>query len=102
METVSSYSAANRLAVKVERYRVTSDYEPNEIVSEFVREQVEDFSNSLGYQIAEFGVDLDCKFESLRGKETNIGNFLADIMRTEYLSDFCIFTSGSVRLNQVI
>jgi hypothetical protein len=71
-------------------------------VEEFVMEQVEDFNKALGFQIAEFGVDLDCKFEHLRGQETNIGNFLADIMRTEYLSDFCILTSGSVRLNQVI
>lgn len=38
-----SYSASNRLAVRVERYRVTSEYESNEIVEEFVKEQVEDF-----------------------------------------------------------
>lgn len=52
--------------------------------------------------MAYFGVDLKADVPSLRSSETNIGNMFSDIMRTEYSSDFAIFTSGSVRGSGVI
>jgi hypothetical protein len=38
----------------------------------------------LNYQIGYFGVDLDGLCEDDRTTETNLGNFIADVFRTQY------------------
>ena len=45
---------------------------------------------------------MDCTFEKLRGEETQIGNFLADLMMTEHMTDFALLSSGSCRLNEIV
>jgi len=45
---------------------------------------------------------LTCLFEKLRTEETNIGNFFADLLATEYEADFGMMTGGAIRLNEVI
>ena len=38
----------------------------------------------------------------MRTGETNFGNFVADLMRTEFATDFAMLNTGSCRLNQLI
>ena len=47
-------------------------------------------------------VDLEARDDFMRTQETNFGNFLADLMRTEYSTDFAIVNTGTFRLNQLI
>ena len=48
-------------------------------------------------------VDLEGRFEHIRTKETNLGNMLADLFRTEWSdTDFCLLNSGCMRSNMVI
>lgn len=42
-------------------------------------------------------VDLDTRFSQVRTKETNYGNFLADLVRLYFDSDCCIINSGAIR-----
>jgi 2',3'-cyclic-nucleotide 2'-phosphodiesterase (5'-nucleotidase family) len=47
-------------------------------------------------------VDLDGRFDFVRTSETNISNFIADILYTEYPNtDFALINSGSLRSNSV-
>ena len=47
-------------------------------------------------------VSLESRFEILRGAETNLGNMIADIFRTEYdNTDVALLPSGSLRNNCV-
>jgi len=47
-------------------------------------------------------VDLDCRFSSIRTQETNIGNFVADVMRDSLKADAAILNSGSLRADAIV
>ena len=58
----------------------------------------EKMAHSIGY--------IDCNLESrdvvIRANETNYGNFVADLIRTEYYCDFGMINSGTFRKNAII
>ena len=78
------------------------DYPPNKEVLEHENEYLKKFQKELQNTIGWSGVDLEARDEFLRKQETNFGNLLADLMRTEYQTDFAIVNTGSIRLNQLI
>ncbi|KAF2864293.1 5'-nucleotidase [Piedraia hortae CBS 480.64] len=51
----------------------------------------------LGYTAA----PLDSRFTTVRLKESNIGNFVCDLMRFHYNADCCIIAAGTIRGDQV-
>lgn len=51
----------------------------------------------LGYTIA----PLDARFRTVRLKESNMGNFICDLMRSHYFGDCCIVASGTIRGDQI-
>lgn len=56
----------------------------------------------MGHTVGYLGIDLESQDSIIRREETNFGNFIADLMRTEYATDFAIVNSGSFRKNAVI
>lgn len=52
----------------------------------------------IGYTDAE----LDTRFSQVRTKETNYGNFMADLARAYYDADCCVINSGSIRNDLLI
>jgi len=51
----------------------------------------------LGYT----NIELDAKSTSVRSKETNVGNFLCDLVRDTTKADCCIIHGGSLRSDMV-
>jgi 5'-nucleotidase len=51
----------------------------------------------LGYTVS----PLDARFTTVRLKESNIGNFVCDLMRNYYGGDCCIIASGTIRGDQI-
>lgn len=51
----------------------------------------------LGYTAA----PLDARFTTVRLKESNMGNFICDLMRSHYGGDCCIMAAGTIRGDQV-
>ncbi|KAK5367100.1 hypothetical protein LTR20_007509 [Exophiala xenobiotica] len=51
----------------------------------------------LGYTAA----PLDARFTTVRLKESNLGNFVCDIMRLHYSGDCCLVAAGTIRGDQV-
>lgn len=51
----------------------------------------------IGYTLA----PLDARFTTVRLKESNIGNFVCDLMRFHYDADCCIMASGTIRGDQI-
>ncbi|KNC96618.1 uncharacterized protein SPPG_08200 [Spizellomyces punctatus DAOM BR117] len=47
-------------------------------------------------------VELECRSVVGRTMETNMGNFLADILRAYYSCDIAVVNSGSIRCNKII
>lgn len=48
-----------------------------------------------------FAVDVDGRFKSSRNKETNLGSFVADILRASTHADLAILNSGTFRSDRV-
>ena len=44
---------------------------------------------------------LDARFTTVRLKESNMGNFVCDLMKLHYDADCCIMAAGTVRGDQV-
>ena len=67
---------------------------------------VKEFGSALGQQldkvIAYSLVDLDVRFASIRTKETNVGNFIADVMRAVTNADVAVLNSGTLRADAVV
>ena len=51
----------------------------------------------LGYTLA----PLDARFTTVRLKESNMGNFICDLMRSHYSGDCCIMAAGTIRGDQI-
>ena len=45
--------------------------------------------------------EVDTMFESIRNKETFIGNLLSDIFRIEVGADVCMLNSGCIRADRI-
>lgn len=56
----------------------------------------------MGHTVGYIGVDLESRDSVIRREETNFGNMITDLMRTEYTTDFGMCNSGSFRKNAVI
>lgn len=52
--------------------------------------------------IGETAIDLDARFQSIRTKETNIGNFVTDVMRHQLHADLAVLNSGTLRADAVM
>jgi 5'-nucleotidase len=52
---------------------------------------------SIGYTLA----PLDARFTTVRLKESNLGNFVCDLMRSHYSTDCCIMAGGTIRGDQI-
>lgn len=48
-----------------------------------------------------FSVDLDGRFSSIRTSETNLGNFVCDIMMAATNADVAILNSGTLRSDRI-
>ena len=53
----------------------------------------------MNVYIGSTGEKLEARFSRLRTEETNLGNFIADVMRTEFQTDFAISHAGALRAN---
>ena len=72
---------------------VPRDKEMKKVVLELTKEENKRLLQPVGYS----GVDLNAVFAYIRQEETNICNFLGDVVNFINKSDCTIFNSGSVR-----
>ena len=52
-------------------------------------------------ELGDFAVDLDGRFSSIRTSETNLGNFICDILMAATSADICILNSGTFRSDRI-
>lgn len=57
----------------------------------------EKLGKPIGYTLS----PLDARFCTVRSEESNLGNFVCDLMRTHYDGDCCIMASGTIRGDQI-
>ena len=69
-----------------------------EVVQRFGKKVIADMARVIG----ETSVALEGRFEKIRGEETNLANFIADVVRAVYHCDAALFNAGTLRADSVI
>lgn len=69
--------------------------------AKLVKELTSKLQKSLSKPIGWTAMPLDARFSTVRMKESNIGNFVCDIMRTHHHADCSIMASGTIRGDQI-
>lgn len=77
------------------------DYKPDEELKKKLDKFVKTIDDKMGKVLGHFSCDLDGRFASIRKYETNLGNFVTDIMLASTHADLAILNSGTLRSDRV-
>eukprot|EP00295_Goniomonas_pacifica_P048322 CAMPEP_0175908896 /NCGR_PEP_ID=MMETSP0108-20121206/6829_1 /TAXON_ID=195067 ORGANISM="Goniomonas pacifica, Strain CCMP1869" /NCGR_SAMPLE_ID=MMETSP0108 /ASSEMBLY_ACC=CAM_ASM_000204 /LENGTH=869 /DNA_ID=CAMNT_0017230955 /DNA_START=3 /DNA_END=2610 /DNA_ORIENTATION=- len=97
-----TFEEGSRPRFDITPFEVTSTIDENAAVKAVVDEFTEQLKEKMESRVGETDVDLDCRFASIRTKETNVGNFVADVMRQEMHVDVALLNSGTLRADAVL
>ncbi|KAI1183048.1 Metallo-dependent phosphatase-like protein [Nemania serpens] len=87
--------------IDITRRDVTSEITEHKPTSELVEKLTANLKAALQKPIGYTAAPLDARFRTVRLEESNIANFVCDIMRHHYSGDCCIMASGTVRGDQI-
>jgi len=76
---------------------IREDPEMLEITANLTASLKSKLEKPLGYTAA----PLDARFTTVRLKESNLGNFVCDLMRAHYSGECCIMAAGTIRGDQI-
>ncbi|KAJ4257505.1 hypothetical protein NW762_008629 [Fusarium torreyae] len=83
------------------RRDIVSSIEEDEPTLKLVDELVSKLNQSLAKPVGYTATPLDARFSTVRLKESNIGNFVCDVMRQHHNADCTIMASGTIRGDQI-
>jgi len=88
----------NEVVIKVQEVEVTStEFFEDEGLKTKLDKYSEVIEGKMDTVLGQFSCDLDGRFASIRTQETNLGNFVCDIMIASTHSDLAILNSGTLR-----
>jgi 5'-nucleotidase len=83
------------------RRDVVSEIERDPPTVELVEKLTSSLKSKLEKPIGYTAAPLDARFRTVRLQESNIGNFVCDLMRFYYQADCCIMAAGTIRGDQI-
>jgi 2',3'-cyclic-nucleotide 2'-phosphodiesterase (5'-nucleotidase family) len=83
------------------RRDIVSSIEEDPSTLKTVDELTSKLNQSLARPIGYTATPLDARFSTVRLKESNIGNFVCDVMRQHHGADCTIMASGTIRGDQI-
>lgn len=89
------------ITVKIQKIPINSNVPQDPTVEKMLnpyKEKVEDFMLKPLFKL---GTDLNVLYSNVRTQETEIGNFLCDLMRREYACDCAFLNSGNIRADKI-
>jgi len=92
-----SFTSDNKFCLDVQRIEITSDIPEDPTVKLTVDKFVGLLNVMMEETIGELEVELDGRFSSMRTRETNLGNFVTDIILNVTEVDCVILNSGTLR-----
>ena len=95
-------SISKGLTYLVQKVSIDEAFEPDQAIQAHVKEYSDKLSKDLDIPIGFTAVELEGRFEYLRSQETNLSNFVADLMRYETGSEAAILNCGALRTNGII
>mmetsp|Transcript_18657 Transcript_18657/g.18328 ORF Transcript_18657/g.18328 Transcript_18657/m.18328 type:complete len:389 (-) Transcript_18657:38-1204(-) len=91
-----------KIIMSCEKTIITSEFEPEETLQAVADGFWEELNEKMDRPAGVTGVELDARFAEIRCRETNIANFVADVVRHATGTDCAIFNSGSFRMDSII
>lgn len=86
---------------RIERRDIISSIPEDEETLKVVGQLTEKLKTKLEKPVGYTLEPLDARFTTVRLKESNMGNFVCDLMRYYYDSDCCIMAGGTIRGDQI-
>ena len=86
---------------KIEKIIIDSAVEEKLEIKAIVGTYLEKIEAQMGNSLGQISVDLEGRFSYIRRQETNLGNFVCDIMLSAINADCVILNSGSFRSDMV-
>lgn len=83
------------------RRDVTSSIAEDDPTQKLVGELTSKLNQSLAKPVGWTATPLDARFSTVRLKESNIGNFVCDVMRQHHHADCTIMAAGTIRADQI-
>ena len=90
-----------RFSISCKRVSITSDIPEAKDVAAIVSNYQALMGSHMDRPMGVSFVDLDARFDSVRSRETNVGNLFADIMRLGLETDIAFLNGGTIRSDQV-
>ena len=84
-----------------EKVNITSKFAPMPDLAQHVKEYAEELKKFEQKIAVVSEVDIEARFSRIRTEETNIGNWTADLIRTEMDTDIALVNTGTIRANGV-
>lgn len=86
---------------EVERVDLNSEYPEDPEMVEIVKSMSVLVGSKMDTYLGSLGVSLDGRFSSVRLQETNLGNFLCDIMLEATEAEVALLNSGTLRSDRI-
>lgn len=86
---------------EISKVEVTKDFEPDNELATALEKYSEKMDLELIKELGEFECDLEGRFSLIRTQETNLGNFICDIMVAATNADFALINSGTFRSDMI-
>ncbi|KAL6708949.1 hypothetical protein ACN47E_002076 [Coniothyrium glycines] len=86
---------------RITRRDVVSSIPQDPQAMALVEEQTREITKRLDKPVGYTAAPLDARFTTVRTGESNIGNFVCDLMRYYYSTDCCIMAAGTIRGDQI-
>ena len=97
------YSPQKQMIVRVEKVPITGDIPTNPKIEAHIKKYASKLNEKMNEVCGYFDVDVDGRFEHLRYEETNCGNLIADLIKTEFDNcEFVLLNCGTLRSNSII
>ncbi|XP_048735520.2 mannosylglucosyl-3-phosphoglycerate phosphatase-like isoform X3 [Ostrea edulis] len=90
-----------QLHVDIEKVDITSDIAEDPETLEVVKHMQGDINSKMEEVLGYMSVELDGRFSAVRSQETNLGNFVTDIMLEISKADCAILNSGTFRSDRI-
>jgi 5'-nucleotidase len=99
--TVDFSTLETRPVVEIDSVDVTKDFEPDNELESLLEKYTDKMEVEMIKELGEFEADLEGRFSVIRTQETNLGNFVCDIMVASTNADLALLNSGSFRSDAV-
>ncbi|KAL1115309.1 hypothetical protein AAG570_007340 [Ranatra chinensis] len=95
------FNSGPNVEVNVEEINVTSDVEEDPVLVRQLEKYLAMMEGKKEEVLGEFAVELDGRFESIRRQETNLGNWICDVVLAATGADLALINSGTLRSDRI-